>query len=287
MRNDNAECRNRITCRAYAKINLLLDVTGRLPNGYHSVVMLNQSISLHDVVTVELTQNRGIEIVCDCKGIPLDSRNIAWKACEAFGIGGGVKITLEKHIPGEAGLAGGSADAAAVLTALNELFPGTTSESLYSIAARLGADVPFCLKGGCCLAQGVGEILTPLPCLPDDYSVALVKPEAISVSTARAYAAMDAIALRRPRTDEAVALAQQGRWAEAFPLCANVFEQVTQLPGLAECKDEALAAGALLCQMTVSGSAVFAIMRNDALPALGALGTVHVYKPVPFGVELI
>ncbi|MCL1952111.1 MAG: 4-(cytidine 5'-diphospho)-2-C-methyl-D-erythritol kinase, partial [Oscillospiraceae bacterium] len=217
--------------RAYAKINLLLDVTGKRPDGYHSVAMIMQSIDLHDTVTVEAASGPGIEIACNLPYIPTDRRNIAWKACEAFGITEGLKITLEKRIPGQAGLGGGSADAAAVLTALRDMFrPGMPDGALREIGARVGADVPFCLAGGCCLAEGIGELLTPLPCLPEEYEIEVLKPSA-GVNTARAYAALDSIDFKRPQTALAVGYARRGDWERLFPLCENVFEQAARFPG--------------------------------------------------------
>jgi len=275
---------------AYAKINLLLDVTGRLPDGYHSVAMLMHSISLHDTVIVEATGRQGVEIICDVPGIPTDERNIAYKACVAFGIDSGLRIAIEKRIPSEAGLAGGSANAAAVLTALRDIYaPGMPDENLRGIGLRVGADVPFCLLGGCCLAEGVGEILTPLPCLPKEYGIALTKP-AFSVSTAQAYATLDSIEIERPQADFAISLAKQGDWAGAFPLCANVFEQAIDFPGLAQARRQAAKSGALLTQMTGSGSAVFSIYRRVTNPggiiqALAKIDeNVSVYQPVQRGV---
>jgi len=279
--------------RAHAKINLHLDIAGRRADGYHDLCMLMQSISLHDTITVEPLPGTAIEIHCNIPDIPTDRRNIVWKAIEAFGYTGGLRIAIEKRIPSGAGLAGGSANAAAVLTALRELFsPDMPDSELCSIGAKVGADVPFCLTGGCCLAQGIGEILAPLPCLPPYYAVALVKP-AFSVSTAEAYAAADATALCRPDTASAAACARQGDWASLFSLCANVFEQAVPLPGLAQTKKDALRHGALLCQMTGSGSAVFAVYPRglsdigilSALETLG--GEARVYEPVGRGVEEI
>ena len=253
--------------KAYAKINLLLDVTGLLPDGYHSVAMILQSIALHDTVTVEAVQGPGIEIACNLPYIPADHRNIAWKACAAFGVTEGLRITLEKRIPSQAGLGGGSADAAAVLTALRDMFrPDMPGEALSAIGARVGADVPFCLRGGCCLAEGIGEVLTPLPCLPAGCEIEVLKPSA-GVNTAQAYAALDAVGLRRPQTSRAIALAKRGDWENLFPLCENVFEQVIRLPGLARYRRERLQAGALLARMTGSGSAVYSIWREGTMPA--------------------
>ena len=252
--------------KAYAKINLLLDVTGTLPNGYHSVAMILQSIDLHDIVTVENTSGLGLEITCNLPYIPTDRRNIAWKACEAFGVTDGLRITLEKRIPSQAGLGGGSADAAAILTALRDMFrPELPDDELREIGAKVGADVPFCLLGGCCLAEGIGELLTPLPCLPWEYEIEVLKPSA-GVNTARAYAALDRAALKRPRTAQAAELAKLGNWEALFPLCENVFEQAIRLPGLAEYLRGRAQAGALLARMTGSGSAVYSIWRAGERP---------------------
>ncbi|MDR2752963.1 MAG: 4-(cytidine 5'-diphospho)-2-C-methyl-D-erythritol kinase, partial [Oscillospiraceae bacterium] len=203
---------------------------------------------------------------------------------------------ITKRIPSQAGLGGGSADAAAVLTALRVLFaPNMPNSQLRQIGAQVGADVPFCLTGGCCLAQGVGERLTPLPCLPAAFSVALVKPRQ-GVRTEGAYAALDAVALAHPQTALAVEAARAGDWPTLFSLCANVFEQVSAPPGLARAKTEARRAGALLTQMTGSGSAVFGVLRvnlrqpqQDAIvAALRALDSrVLLCKPVNRGVEII
>ena len=277
------------TYRAYAKINLLLDVTGRLPNGYHSVAMILQSIDLHDIVTVEAVDGPGIEIHCNLPYIPTDRRNIAWRACEAFGVTEGLRITLEKRIPSQAGLGGGSADAAAVLTALRDMFqPELPDEALRAIGARVGADVPFCLTGGCCLAEGIGEILSPLPCMPGEYEIEVLKPS-VGVNTARAYGALDQIDLKRPRTVRAVELARRGDWEGLFPLCENVFEQAGHLPGLAEYRRERRKAGALLARMTGSGSAVYSIWRAGTKPAeltapMACEGR-YVCKPVNTGIK--
>jgi len=269
------------TYNAYAKINLLLDVTGRLSNGYHTVEMIMQSISLHDTITVQQVKQPNITIACDAPGIPTDERNIVYKACKAFGLDGGLRIDIQKRIPSQAGLAGGSANAAAVLTALRDLFaPNMPSSQLCEIRTTVGADVPFCLIVGCCYAEGFGERLTPLPCLPQDYQIALVKPP-FGVSTAQAYAALDSIEITHPNTQQALAHARAGEWEQLFPLCANVFEQVVEIPGLAQAK----ALPAKLVQLTGSGSVVFAIDGADVLAGLGEyLGE---FSPVSCGVSKI
>ena len=284
----------RIAYKAYAKLNLHLDITGILPGGYHSVAMLMQSADLADVVTVEPTRFSGVYIRCNLPYIPRDRRNIAWKAAAAFFEEEmpGLKITLEKHIPSGAGMAGGSADAAAVLAALRELYaPEMPDEELRDIGMRVGADVPFCLQGGCCWAEGVGEQLTPLQSMPPKYQFAVTKPD-IHINTANAYANIDAIELMRPDTKRVRSLALRGDFEGLFPLCANVFEQAIELPGLTHAKKACGKAGALLTQMTGSGSAVFAVCDNNAdiqqvqqgLLALGG-DFLGILKPVPRGVE--
>ena len=154
-----------ITVPAYAKLNLTLDILGKRDDGYHEMHM--QTVSLHDDVTVTLTDGKGITCRVDGAALPCDERNLAVKAarafCEAMDYGGGIDIALIKRIPSEAGMAGGSADAAAVLRALRELVsPTLTDERLEQISASVGSDVPFCIRGGTQLAEGRGEKLTVL-----------------------------------------------------------------------------------------------------------------------------
>ena len=196
----------KVTRKAYAKINLTLDVLGKLPNGYHSVRMVMQTISLHDTVSVSLDSSGKTTLHCSLPYLPADRTNLACRAADAFyhatGIANpGTVISLEKQIPIAAGLAGGSADAAAVLRALDTLH-GTAlgDERLCAAGLSLGADVPYCLLGGTMLAEGIGERLSRLPNCPKAY-VVLIKPP-FSVSTAAAYAAMDAKqVMTHPDTD--------------------------------------------------------------------------------------
>ena len=286
----------RVVYRAYAKLNLHLDVTGILPNGYHSVAMLMQSADLADTITVE-ARGKGVDIRCNLPYIPRDRRNIAWKAAAAFFAPGGIpglKIVLEKKIPSGAGMAGGSADAAAVLAALREIYmPEMSDDELSRIGASVGADVPFCLRGGCCWAEDAGEQLQSLPSLPPVYQFAVAKPD-IHINTASAYAMIDAIHLKQPDTNRVYALALRGDWKALFPHCANVFEQAIELPGLAQAKAACGEAGALLTQMTGSGSAVFAVCGEDtnldqvqeSLQELGG-NFRTILKPVSKGIEKI
>ena len=169
------------TVPAYAKLNLTLDILGKRPDGYHELRMVMQTVSLCDDVTVTLTDGTGV--VCRVAGaeLPCDERNLAVKAanafCEALGYHGGIDITLTKRIPSEAGMAGGSADAAAVLCVLRDLIaPTLTDERLEEIGARVGSDVPFCVRGGTQLAEGRGERLRKLPDMPECVFV-VCKPE--------------------------------------------------------------------------------------------------------------
>lgn len=249
----------KLTARAYAKLNLYLDITGRREDGYHLLETVMQSISLHDVVSVELRNGGGITLRCDREDVPADRRNTAYKAAELFmqaaGISAGVDISIKKHIPSGAGLGGGSADAAAVLRMLNKAagFP-LSEERLLDIAAQVGADVPFCLVGGTKLCWGIGEQLSEFPGLPAAEYV-VVKPE-FSCPTGEAYR----------RYDEAPVEPRGGleHFRNNFPEgMYNVFQTLyadERIERLCRFLREAGAAGAML---TGSGSAVFGVFLNE------------------------
>ena len=170
----------KITLKAYAKINLMLDILSRLENGYHDLYMIMQSVSLYDTVTVAETISKGITITCDVPSIPTDEKNIAYKAAKAFfdytGIDQGIAIDIKKNIPHAAGLAGGSTDGSAVIVALDKLFSANLKEKdIIAIGSKVGADVPYCVLGGTALAEGIGEKLTSLNPAPDCY-VLVAKP---------------------------------------------------------------------------------------------------------------
>ena len=157
--------------KAYAKVNLTLAVGEKRPDGYHEVVSVMQRVSLHDTLTAERTAS-GISLTCSDPALPAGEENLAHRAATLFfretGITGGAALALEKSIPSQAGLGGGSSDAASVLLALRRLYaPALSDTALEAMAAALGSDVPFCVRGGTCLAEGRGEILTDLPPLPD------------------------------------------------------------------------------------------------------------------------
>ncbi|MDR3344545.1 MAG: 4-(cytidine 5'-diphospho)-2-C-methyl-D-erythritol kinase, partial [Oscillospiraceae bacterium] len=181
---------NSLTLKAPAKINLFLDILGQLHNGYHSLFMLMQTVSLCDTITIRLTEN-GVSLTCSNPDLPTDGRNIAHRAAELFfaetGIKSGAEIHIEKRIPFQAGLGGGSADAAAVLRGLCRLCGDFGKERLPELALRLGSDVPYCLTGGTAIAMNRGEVLAPLRPLGQRHCV-IIKP-AQGVSTAEAYGA--------------------------------------------------------------------------------------------------
>ena len=259
-----------INIPAYAKLNLTLDILGKRPDGYHEMKMVMQTISLHDDVTVALTDGKGITCRVDGAALPCDERNLAVKAarafCEAMDYGGGIDIALIKRIPSEAGMAGGSADAAAVLRALRDLVsPALTDERLEQIGAAVGSDVPFCIRGGTQLAEGRGEKLTVLKPAPR-FFVAVCKPD-FPISTPALFARVDGVTITdRPDTDAMLAAIEHG---DTDTLCANVrnvFEQVlpeTQRERIEEIKRTLAENGALCAAMTGSGSAVFGLFREE------------------------
>lgn len=263
-----------ITAKAFAKINLSLDVLGTLENGYHEVKMVMQTVSLYDVVELTKTE-KGISLSCSLKFLPTGSDNLAYRAAEAFfsetGIKGGVKIHLKKHIPVGAGLAGGSSNAAAVLTGLNRLYDAKLStKKLCEIGTALGADVPYCIIGGTRLAEGIGEKLSPLPPMPKCHIV-LVKPS-FSISTKWVYDNIDACPdIIHPPTDALIEALRQG---DLYAMCenmGNVLEDVSiaHYPVLSSVKEDLKALGAINSQMSGSGPTVFGIF-DDAEKAQNA-----------------
>lgn len=255
----------KITVDAPAKINLFLDITGKLDNGYHSLFMIMQSVGLSDKVTLEEAETDGILLSCSDSRLPCDEKNIAYKAAAAFfgktGIEPKIKIGIEKRIPFAAGLAGGSADAAAVIVGLNELYETSLSQSeLCKIGLSVGSDVPFCIVGGTCLSQNTGGVLSALEPLKDCF-VVLAKPEA-GVSTAEAYAAADNTYLYRPDSMRMLDACEKGDFEGICKYAGNVFEQVIEVADRVEFKRIMRKHGCSLCQMSGSGPTVFALFEN-------------------------
>lgn len=257
--------------RALAKINLGLDVLGRRENGYHDVRMVMQTIYLYDNVTLEKTEEPGIQLKTNLFYLPVDEKNIAYKAAkllmDEFQIEGGVHITLDKHIPVAAGMAGGSSNAAAVLVGMNRLFHlGLSEQDLMERGVSLGADVPYCVMRGTVLAEGIGEILTPLAPLPKCY-ILVAKP-AISVSTKTVYEKLDAHEIENhPDIDGVIAGLEAGDLTKVAKSMGNVLERVTieDYPIIEEIKDAMKEAGALNAMMSGSGPTVFGIFDNKLL----------------------
>ncbi len=260
---------------ARAKINLTLDILGLRADGYHEVSMILQTIELADELT--LSKSDAVSLTVDGgSNVPSDERNLAWRAAlelqKFCGKNFGVAIRLKKNIPVAAGLAGGSADAAAVLRGLNRLYElNLTDDDLRTIGARIGSDVPFCVSGGTCLAEGRGEILTPLAPLKK-FNVVLAKPDA-EISTAWAYRAYDAAPAQiHPPTKTIVAQLAKGDCDAAFKNFGNVLEGVaiSKVPAIAAYKRKFLAAGASVAQMSGSGATVFAITDEAHLRQVAA-----------------
>ena len=258
----------KITVRAAAKINLALDVTGKLENGYHLLESVFQSVGLYDEVTVEMAED--ISVSCDVPDefaqadeIPCDERNIAYKAAKRFfedaGIEGGCRIHIRKGIPSQAGMGGGSADAAAVLFCLSRL----TGKNIIH-PEKIGADVPFMLAGGTAYVEGIGEKITPIA----DYSgkILVIAKGREGVSTAEAYRNIDGLtAPVHPETSKLVDAINSSS-DDAYRYFGNLFEQAIQLAEVSVIKTAMLGNSALNAVMTGSGSAVFGLFksRDDA-----------------------
>ena len=256
--------------KALAKINLGLDVLGRRENGYHDVRMIMQSVYLYDEVKLDQSEEPGIRVRTNLGFLPTGEGNIAYKAAQMltdeFGIGPGIDISLNKHIPVAAGLAGGSADAAAVLFGLNRMFGLKLSQKeLMERGVKLGADVPYCIMRGTVLAEGIGEELTVLPAMPK-CTVLIAKPP-VSVSTKVVYEALDAREITvHPDIDGIIEGLKEGNLKRIASSMGNVLESVTipMHPVIEQIKDEMKAAGALNAMMSGSGPTVFGLFENRA-----------------------
>lgn len=254
-----------LTISAPAKINLSLDVVGRREDGYHNVEMIMQSIDLCDIVKLERTSNPKINLICRHPFVPSGPENLAWKAAnllqKKYQVRYGTVIRISKNIPVAAGLAGGSSDAAAVLKGLNQLWGLELTEAeLAQAGLSLGADIPFCLRGGTAYATGIGENLTIIPSPPKLW-VVLLKPN-IGISTAEVYKNYSGqLVRRRPDTKGMLKALENGDMQALADGMANVLESVTfaRLPLLKRLKQKALELGALAAMMSGSGPTIFAL----------------------------
>lgn len=254
--------------KAYAKINLGLDVIGRLPNGYHEVKMIMQTVGIYDVLTLEKIPE-GIMVTTDNGELPTDENNLIYKSAklmlDRYHLSGGVKIHLEKNIPIAAGMAGGSTDAAATFIGMNELFEiGATQEALMELGVKVGADVPYCIMGGTALAEGIGEVLSPLPA-PKDCYLLIAKPD-INVSTKYVYEHLDAEGVEKhPDIDGMIQALKQESLDGVIERLGNVLETVTvkKYPIIQDIKQIMLENGAEGSLMSGSGPTVFGIFKEE------------------------
>lgn len=258
--------------QAWAKLNLSLDVHGKLPNGYHDLTMVMASVDLHDDVEITLREDGVVVADSGLPWLPSDDRNLAVRAAKAFFAAAGMEnagadIRIKKRIPVGAGMAGGSTDAAAVLRGLNRLTSqGFSAEKLREIGLTLGSDVPYCVTGGMMLAQGQGEILTPLPDMPPCYIV-ICKPP-FSISTGDLFARVDSRTSKtHPDTAGVISALEQGDLKGLARRMFNVFEDV--LPRrdgeIAVIRSKLLEHGAISSVMTGTGSAVFGLYDSEAV----------------------
>lgn len=287
-----------VKVNAYAKINLMLDIICQRTDGYHDLFMIMQSIGLYDTVTVSETKSKKITITCNIDDIPLDEKNIAYKAADAFFKATeiknkGINIDLVKRIPHQAGLAGGSADGAGVLVALNKLLKANLSDDeLCNIGVKIGADVPFCIKGGTLLAQGIGDVLNKVKPLRQCF-ILIAKPD-YGVNTGKAYSCFDTCGKVHTPDKMGMLYAMQSRDLKEICLkMENVFEQFIEVPNKVDIKNVMRDEGALGVCMSGSGPTVFGIF-NDKEKAEAAAGKLKDYakdiavtKPVSYGCKIL
>lgn len=257
-------------CKAYAKVNLSLDVLGVKENGYHLLSMIMQCIDLYDEIEIKEKES-GIKVYCSDKRIPTDRRNLAYKAAEIFmekyKINKGIEIHIEKSVPSEAGLGGGSSDGAAVLKMMRDLFkPEVSNEDLAVLGEKLGADVPFFIYGGTALCEGIGEIITPLNNF-SNHRLVLVKPN-FGVSTKEVYEEVDKKVLKeRPETKQIVEYINNNELESLCNSMVNVLERVTleKYPVLINIKEEMKNLGSIGVLMSGSGPTIFGFFKEDEL----------------------
>ena len=285
-----------ITLRIPAKINLSLDITGRRADGYHTLRSVFQTVGLYDRLTVAKTDaDTPLSLACDTPGVPCDRTNLVWRAAELL-LGGnprGIRMQLEKGIPSQAGMGGGSADCAAALLGIRRLLGlPVTDEELHTLAAGLGADVPFFLRGGTVLCEGIGERMTPLAQVPP-FTLILAKGEA-GISTPAAYRALDALTEKpNPATDGVLAAIAAGDRAALFAACGNEFDAVTDLPEIVQIRT-VMRRNGIRPVLSGSGAAVFggctgpaqAEQCAEALRAAG-IGFVRVAQTDAEGIRAV
>ncbi|MBM7582408.1 4-diphosphocytidyl-2-C-methyl-D-erythritol kinase [Caldicoprobacter guelmensis] len=288
----------RIVLKAYAKINWALDVLGKRPDGYHDVEMVMQSVDLWDAVILE-EKGEEISVKCSIDSLPVDVTNTAYRAAvlikKRFGIEKGIQVELIKNIPVAAGLAGGSADAAAVLVGLSRMWRlNLSKEELMELAGIVGSDVPFCVVGGTALAKGRGEDITELPPAQGIWLV-LITPDQ-RISTAEVYGKLDLSKIqKRPDVTSMVNSLHQRDFKGIALNMVNVLEEVTVglCPQIRAIKEDVMRQGAVGCCMSGSGPTVYGLFKDEhtARKAYAALKQRHSYcfvvKTVSLGVQVV
>ena len=282
---------DKIILLAHAKLNLSLDITGLREDGYHLMDMVMQSVSLSDCVTLEKSDTLSPD------DFEYGESDTGYRAAKLFfdttGIKGGVKVSIEKTIPSQAGMAGGSADAAAVLVGLNRMYrTGLNRNELCAMGVKIGADVPFCLVGGTARVGGIGEKIEPLPFFGQGHYL-IVKPP-FGVSTPAAFKAFDSMP-DCPSPDQKRLIAAMERFdiAEMAAATENVLERAAVLDTIGQIRRALIEHGAGMSLMTGSGSAVFGLYERieDAvkaanMPEIRKLGEIFVCSPAPEGVTV-
>jgi len=258
---------DKMTVKAYAKINIGLDVTGKTDNGYHLLKSIMQQVDLYDYVTVEKI-NEGIVFECNSEDVPSDDTNLAVKAAklmkEKYGIESGIKIILDKRIPVAAGMAGGSTDGAAVITGINEVWNlGLSLQEMIDTGVKLGADIPFCILGGCALAEGIGEKLTKME-NHSTFKAVIAKPP-INVSTKHVYQNLKLAEVTHPDMDKVIEGIKTGDNELIVKNMGNVLATVTEndYEIINILKKEMLDNGADGSLMSGSGPTVFGLFSDE------------------------
>lgn len=274
---------------AYGKINLTLDVVGRREDGYHLLDTVMQTISVWDELEIQHSRQPGVHLQCNRESLPTDSKNTAFRAAKFFledrGLQNeGVYIFIKKHIPSRSGMGGGSADAAAVLRGLNEMYETKLSaEKLMELGAKVGADVPFCVIGGAARCTGTGAQVEPIAPMPECWLVVCKPPT--GMSTPRAYALLDQYPLSSiqatPRMLEAMAVGSLKRIGRSL---ANRFDETLRMAPVRALKRAMTDAGALGAMMTGSGSSVYRIFETEqrareAMEQMVGMGKIFLAKP--------
>lgn len=279
----------KITVLAPAKVNLALEVCGLLPGGYHALDMVMQAVTLYETVTVEKRPS-GIQLACRAQGgalaadVPADSRNLAWRAAQLFlqatGIRGGAALEIVKATPSQAGMAGGSADAAGVLFALDRLYrTGLSLPQLCALGAQLGSDVPFCLVGGTAHVQGRGERVQPLPPLPDCWLTA-VMPHTGS-STPEGFARYDRMGSPlHPDVQAMVRALQRQSLAWVCAQAGNALQAACATAETQEIVQALRAAGADAALLTGTGAVTYGIFTQEEAAKAAGLSLRRRFEPV-------